>query len=85
MNANLESESLDRMKSQTEGKVDGIAQDFAKNVKNYSSTAVDSISSGYESALGWVKRNPLQAAAIGAGVGFLIGAAIRRFGSEKSS
>jgi ElaB/YqjD/DUF883 family membrane-anchored ribosome-binding protein len=69
----------------TEMKKDSKIQDFTKNMKEYSSEAVESITEGYDTALSWVKKNPLQAAAIGAGVGFVIGAAIRKFGKEKQS
>ena len=71
------------LKTSAEKKADGFAQDFSKNVKEYSSTAVESISDGYETAIDWVKKNPLQAAAIGAGIGFLLGVAIRRMSERK--
>jgi ElaB/YqjD/DUF883 family membrane-anchored ribosome-binding protein len=83
MNTNIDTDKTEKMKKQAEVKLDGFAQDFTKNVKAYSSDAADSITEGYDTALSWVKKNPLQAAAIGAGVGFLIGFAIRRLGSEK--
>lgn len=82
MNTTLNPEKTEKMKKPFEGK-DGFAHDFAKNVKSYSEDAVEAISDGYGTALAWVKKNPLQAAAIGAGVGFLIGAAIRKFGGKK--
>jgi ElaB/YqjD/DUF883 family membrane-anchored ribosome-binding protein len=82
MNASIETNPADKL-GNSEMKTPGIARDFAKNVKEYSSGAMESISDGYDSAVAWVKKNPLQAAAVGAGVGFLLGAIIRRMGSEK--
>ncbi|GEM_PF-4432328 len=80
MNTTLDTEKL---KKQTEAKADGFANDFNKNMKSYSSDAVETISEGYDTAIAWVKKNPLQAAAIGAGIGFLLGAAIRKFTERK--
>jgi ElaB/YqjD/DUF883 family membrane-anchored ribosome-binding protein len=82
MNASTET-TAEKLGNSGDLKTTGIARDFAKNMKEYSSGAMESISDGYDSALAWVKKNPLQAAAIGAGVGFLVGALIRRIGSEK--
>ena len=85
MTTMTETEKSSNYGSETGGNGRGFAQDFTKNVKEYSSNAMDSISEGYDSALSWVRKNPLQAAAIGAGVGFVLGAAVRRFASGNSS
>lgn len=75
----FETDMLEKTKKQTEAKTEGFARDLSTNLKSYSSTAVESLSEGYDSALSWVKKNPIQAAAIGAGIGFLLGTAIRRY------
>lgn len=79
MNTTLETDKIEKIKKQADATSGGFSEDFTKNVKSYSSSAAESLSEGYDSALAWVKKNPIQAAAIGAGVGFLLGAAIRRF------
>lgn len=57
---------------------------FSTPKQDYPSGAAGPISGRYETSLEWVKKNPLRAAALGAGVGFVLGALVRRFASERS-
>ena len=54
-------------------------------LKAYSEGAADTITEGYQTGLAWVKKNPLQAAAIGVGVGFAVGVIVRKLGERRSS
>jgi ElaB/YqjD/DUF883 family membrane-anchored ribosome-binding protein len=85
MNTNIDLQKTDSLKKTVAAEAEGIGHDFAKNAKAYSEGALDTISEGYQTGLAWVKKNPLQAAAIGVGVGFLLGALVRRFNDRKSS
>ncbi|MBS1961136.1 MAG: hypothetical protein JST04_02890 [Bdellovibrionales bacterium] len=82
MNTTLDT---DKVKKNAEAKTGEFAKNFTHSVKEYSDGAMESISDGYETTLAWVKKNPLQAAAIGAGIGFIIGALVRRMASDKSA
>jgi ElaB/YqjD/DUF883 family membrane-anchored ribosome-binding protein len=60
-----------------------FADNFKSEVKAYSKDAVQSLSKGYDTTVAWAKKNPFQAAAIGAGVGFAIGAVARRLMADR--
>jgi ElaB/YqjD/DUF883 family membrane-anchored ribosome-binding protein len=78
METTVSKEKIENSAKATEGNGQKFAEGFAKDVKAYSRDAVETISSGYDTALAWAKKNPIQAAAIGAGVGFVVGALIRK-------
>ncbi len=62
---------------------DGLAKDILSNVKERSDVAISTVSDGFGQLVAWGKKNPIQAAAVGAGVGFVVGALLRNLISRK--
>lgn len=63
-------------------KSEGMAKDILSGAKEKSENAITSVSEGVNQLVAWSKKNPLQAAAIGAGLGFVVGALFRKIAAR---